>query len=125
MDALSLQTAPITGPTAEAKMHKAAQGFVATFFTQMVEEMFKETAESSEESNFETEMYSSFLAQGIAEKIAVSETSKGMVTQVENKIRRQAGLEDLQITNAAAAHTAYTGIIKMMKETSHVRAPAA
>ncbi len=125
MVGIATQIAPLTGPTAESKMHKAATGFVATFFTQMVEEMFKEVAESSEESNFETEMYGSFLAQGIAEKIAASNSSHAMVAQVENKMRHHAGLDELKSTPPTAAHNAYAGMIKMREETKNVCAPAA
>ncbi len=118
---------PIKGPTPESKMHKAAESFVGTFFAQMVEEMFNEVAESSEDSSFETEMYGSWLAKGMGEKIAESGSATGMVHQVENMMRRQAGLEDLKTTSVAGAHGAYANMntTVKMKESNNVCATAA
>jgi hypothetical protein len=52
-------------------------------------------------------MYSSFLAEGMAEKIAASGAAQTMVTQVQNMLRRQGGLEDLKIGGPVAAHKPY------------------
>ena len=125
---ISTQNAPIKGPTPESKMHKAAETFVGTFFAQMVEEMFNEVAESSEDSSFETELYGSWLAEGMGKKIAQSGNSQGMVHQVENMMRRQAGLEDLKTSSSAAlANGAYANMTThlKMKENNNVCAPAA
>ena len=126
MEIFTAQNAPIKGSTQETKIHNAAEKFVGTFLAQMVEEMFKEVAESSEESNFETEMYGSFLAQGIGEKMTHASSSRIMVQQVENKMRRQVGLNELNAASAQA-HKAYAGMTKttMIKEMNHVCAPAA
>lgn len=123
--ALKPQT-PLNSLNAEAKMHKVAEGFVGTFFTQMVEQMFAEINESSEEG-FQSEMYSSFLAEGMAEKIAASGSAKGMVLQIENMLRRQGGLEELK-TNESGAHKAYkamAGLPMMKQEGRHVCTTAA
>ena len=119
---------PITGPTPESKMHKAAETFVGTFFAQMVEEMFNETAESSEESSFETEMYGSWLAEGMGKKIAESGSSKHMVHQVENMMRRQAGLDEIKTSpSTAQANGTYKNMnaTLTMKESNNVCATAA
>lgn len=111
----------------EEKMHKAAEGFVGTFFAQMVGQMFSEANESNEEG-FQSDMYSSFLAEGMAEKIAASGAAKTMVTQVENMLRRQGGLEDLKIGEPVAAHKAYRvmgGLPQMRQEERHVCTTAA
>ena len=130
MEMLTVQNTPLRGPTQETKIHNAAEGFVGTFLAQMVDEMFKEVAESSEESNFETELYGSFLARGIGEKIAASSSARTMVQQVENKMRRQAGLEEVKRTSVQAPKNvlkAYTDITKTttMKETKNVCTSAA
>ncbi|HBN21998.1 MAG TPA: hypothetical protein DD412_02020 [Holosporales bacterium] len=117
---------PLKALNIEAKMHKVAEGFVGTFFTQMVGQMFSEANESNEEG-FQSDMYSSFLAEGMAEKIAASGAAKTMVTQVENMLRRQGGLEDLKSSDPAA-HKAYrvmSGLPVMKQEERHVCTTAA
>jgi Rod binding domain-containing protein len=99
------QQAPLSSLNTEAKMHKVAEGFVGTFFAQMVGQMFSEANESNEEG-FQSDMYSSFLEEGMAEKIAASGAAQTMVTQVEKLFRRQGGLEDLK-GNETAAHKSY------------------
>ncbi len=112
---------PSTALNSEAKMHKVAEGFVGTFFAQMVGQMFSDANESNEEG-FQSDMYSSFLAEGMAEKIAASGAAKTMVTQVENMLRRQGGLEELK-SNDPAAHKAYKtagGLPVIKQEERHV-----
>tara|TARA_R110002095_G_scaffold199244_1_gene178975 strand:- start:5027 stop:5419 length:393 start_codon:yes stop_codon:yes gene_type:complete len=120
------EQAPLSSLSRETKMHDAAQGFVGTFFTQMVGQMFSEANESNEDG-FESEMYSSLLAEGMAEKIAASGAAKAMVSQIENILRRQGGLEDLKGTGAQA-HQTYQSMSRLpmkQQERSHVCAAAA
>ena len=120
------EQASLKSLTSESKMHKVAEGFVGTFFAQMVGQMFSEANESNEEG-YQSDMYSSFLADGMAEKIAASGAAKTMVTQVENMLRRQGGLEDLKV-GELAAHKAYQvmgGLPMMKQEERHVCTTAA
>ena len=122
----SQELSPLGGLNRETKMHKASQGFVETFFTQMVAQLFSEANESNEEE-FQTDMYSSFLAEGMAEKIAASGAAKTMVTQVENMLRRQGGLEEIK-GNGSMVHQTYKamgGLPIMKQEKSHVCATVA
>lgn len=131
MTTIAAPNTPLKGPTLENKIHTAAKAFVGTFLAQMVEEMFKETSESDDESSFEKEMYTSYLAKGMADKLAESGSAKDMMRHVENKIRRQSGLDDIKTETPAKANNAYAGMTKLLsstmkiKETAHVCAPTA
>lgn len=102
-------------------MHDAAKGFVGTFFTHMVEQMFQESHESNEDG-FEAELYSSFLSEAMAEKIAGAGSSRHMVTQVENKLRRQSGLQELPLARKVYETM---GALTNQKEAYHVRTTTA
>ena len=79
---------------AENKIHETAEKFVGTFFTQMVQEMYSEMQENSDEG-YELDMYRSFMAEAMGEKIAESSSAKVFVDHIENKLRRQAGLNEI------------------------------
>lgn len=96
----------------DLRIHEAAENFISIFMTQSVEEMLK-ASDMSDDSSPEKEFYSSFLAQGLGKQLAKSKASQHIVEHVENMMRRQAGLEDLNPSNFqhtpvyAAAHVAY------------------
>lgn len=103
----------------EKEIHEAAESFVGTFFAQMVEEMFREAQEGSEEDGgFETDTYNGFLATGLGKEMG---RNHPLVAQVEDQMRRQAGLEtkaEMALKtapeNQMAAHRAYVDMKKKL-----------
>lgn len=118
-------------------IHKAAKGFVGVFLSQFASEVLR-AEDLADGDSFETEFMKSMLGDELGKKLADSSSATHLVTHVENKMRRQAGLEELktglqQEQNLAhpanqshefrKASAAYANSIT--KEQSHVSAAAA